>query len=117
MKTDYLLVNNLDEMVLQLGLVKTANKKLAEYHCNSFMAAYKKNKNYDLYYRNLTQLYEISRIVREDKITKRSEVIYQSMAAEKRELSGIEKMLMSASVPVNEKLIKAIFRLNVKFGE
>ena len=26
-------------------------------------------------------------------------------------------MLVSASVPVNEKLIKAIFRLNQKFGE
>ena len=117
LKTDYLLVNHLEEMVLQLGVVKAEHKKLQVYHCNSFMVAYKKNEDYDLHYRNLTQHYEISKIVREDKITKRSEVIYQSMEAEKRELMGIEKMLVSASVPVNEKLIKAIFRLNQKFGE
>lgn len=42
LKTDYLLVNQLEEMVLQLGLVKSYNKKVQEYHCNSFMVDYKK---------------------------------------------------------------------------
>lgn len=117
LKTDYLLVNDLQEMVLQLGLVKAENRKLQEYHCNSFMVDYKNNDDYDLHYRNLTMCYEINKIVREDKITKRAEVIYQSKSAEEREFAGIEKMLVSAGIPVSEKLIKAVFRLNQKFGE
>lgn len=117
LKTDYLLVNHLEEMVLQLGMVKSDNKKVQEYHCNSFMVDYKKNANYDLYYRNLTQRYEISKIVRENKITKRAEIIYQSKGAKERELAGIEKMLLSADVQISEKLIKAVFRLNQKFGK
>lgn len=48
--TDYLLVNQLEEMVLQLGLVKADKKKVPEYHCNTFMVNYKSNKNYDLHY-------------------------------------------------------------------
>ena len=32
LKTDYLLVNHLEEMVLQLGIVKVANRKSQEYH-------------------------------------------------------------------------------------
>lgn len=117
LKTDYLLVNHLEEMVLQLGMVKADHKKIQEYHCNSFMVDYKKNDDYDLHYRNLTQRYEISKIVREDKITKRAEVIYQSRDAEERELAGIEKMLASADTQTCEKLVKAVFRLNQKFGE
>ena len=116
LKTDYLLVNHLDDRVLQLGMVKADKKRGQEYHCNSFMVDYKKNDDYDLHYRNLTQYYEISKIVREDKITKRSEVIYQSNSAEEREMTGIEKMLVSAGVGADNKLIKAIFRLNQKFG-
>lgn len=117
LKTDYLLVNHQEETVLQLGLVKSNKKKVQEYHCNSFMVDYKKNDDYDLHYRNLTQRYEISKIVREDKITKRVEVIYQSRIAEERELAGIEKMLTSAEVSISEKMVKAVFRLNQRFGE
>ena len=116
LKTDYLLVNQLDDRVLQLGMVKADKKKVQEYHCNSFMVDYKENDDYDLYYRNLTQRYEINKIVREDKITKRSEVIYQSTSAEERERVGIEKMLVSAGVEENTKLVKAVFRLNQRFG-
>ncbi|MDO4338085.1 MAG: hypothetical protein Q4C91_08380 [Eubacteriales bacterium] len=90
---------------------------MQEYHCNSFMVDYKKNDDYDLHYRNLTQRYEISKIVRKDKIVGRAEVIYQSRGAEKRELAGIEKMLASADVQISEKLVKTVFRLNQKFGE
>lgn len=117
LKTDYLLVNQQEEMVLQLGMIKAENRKTQEYHCNSFMVDYKVNDDYDLHYRNLTQRYEISKIVREDKITKRSEVIYQSNSATERERAGIEKMLMAVALSTDEKLIKAVFRLNQKFGE
>ena len=117
LKTDYLLVNHLDDRVLQLGMVKADKKKVQEFHCNSFMVDYKENDDYDLHYRNLTQCYEINKIVRKDKITKRSEVIYQSKAAEERELAGIEKMFVSANAVPDEKLVKAVFRMNVKFGK
>ena len=116
LKTDYLLVNQLDDRVLQLGMVKADKKKTQEYHCNSFMVDYKENDDYDLHYRNLTQCYEINKIVREDKITKQSEVIYQSTSAGERERAGIEKMLVSAGVEENTKLVKAVFRLNQRFG-
>ena len=116
LKTDYLLVNQLDDRVLQLGMVKADKKKVQEYHCNSFMVDYKENDDYDLHYRNLTQRYEISKIVREDKITKRAEVIYQSTSAEEREKAGIEKMLEADGIEENVKLVKAIFRINQRFG-
>lgn len=116
LKTDYLLVNQLDDRVLQLGMVKADKKKVQEYHCNSFMVDYKENDDYDLHYRNLTQRYEISKIVREDKITKRAEVIYQSTSAEEREKAGIEKMLGADGIDENVKLVKAIFRINQRFG-
>lgn len=116
LKTDYLLVNQLDDRVLQLGMVKADKKKVQEYHCNSFMVDYKENDDYDLHYRNLTQRYEISKIVREDKITKRAEVIYQSTSAEEREKAGIEKMLGADGIEENVKLVKAIFRINQRFG-
>lgn len=117
LKTDYLLVNHLEEMVLQLGMVKADNKKMQEYHCNSFMVDYKKNDGFDLHYRNLTQRYEISKIVCENKQTKRAKVIYQSREAEERELAGIKKMLTSAGIQESEKMVKAIFCLNQRFGE
>lgn len=117
LKTDYLLVNQLDDRVLQLGMVKADKKKTQEYHCNSFMVDYKENDDYDLHYRNLTQCYEISKIVCEDKITKRSQVIYQSNTAKEREMAGIEKMLTSNEIAANSDFVKAIFRLNERFGE
>ena len=117
LKTDYLLVNQQEEMVLQLGMIKAEKRKTQEYHCNSFMVDYKVNDDYDLHYRNLTQRYEISKIVRKDKITKRSEVIYQSNSATEREMAGIERMLMAVALSTDEKLMKAVFRLNQRFGE
>ena len=116
LKTDYLLVNQLEDRVLQLGIVKADNSQRKEYHCNSFMVDYKKNDNYDLHYRNLTQCYEINKIIREDKLTKHSEVIYQSDSAKEREMLGIEKMLESANIQGNSKLVKMIYGLNQKFG-
>ena len=116
LKTDYLLVNHLDDRVLQLGMVKADKKKVQEYHCNSFMVDYKQNDDYDLHYRNLTQCYEISKIVREDKITKCAEVIYQSSSSEEREMAGIEKMLVSDGVVGDGKLVKVIFCLNQRFA-
>ncbi len=117
LKTDYLLVNQHEEMVLQLGIIKAEKCKTQKYHCNSFMIDYKVNDNYDLHYRYLTQRYDINKIVREDKITKQAEVIYQSNSATEREKTGIERMLLAAKIPTNEKLIKSVFRLNQKFGE
>lgn len=116
LKTDYLLVNQQEEKILQLGLVKADNKQVVEYHCNSFMADYKENKDYDLHYWNLRTRYEINKIIREDKATKRAEVIYQSMDAEQREQAGIEKMFAAAGIHADEKLIKSVLRLNKKFG-
>ena len=115
LKTDYLLVNQSDEMVLQLGLVK-ANKKEQVYHCNSFMADYKKNTDYDLHYRNLTHRYEISKIIRQEKDSKRAEVIYQSRVAADREKSGIEKMFHDTGIKADEKLVNTVLCLNKKFG-
>lgn len=116
LKTDYLLVNQQPDMVLQLGIIKAAKSKEQVCHCNSFMVDYKKNKDYDLHYRNLTHCYKISKIVREEKDTKRAEVIYQSMDAERREWIGIEKMFLIAGIHTDEKLIKSVLRLNKKFG-
>lgn len=117
LKTDYLLVNQLEDMVLQLGIVKIYSKKNIVYHCNSFMVDYKRNKDYDLHYRNLTKRYEIGKIVREDKQTKCSEVIYQSRESQERELAGIEKMITDIRNPMDEKLTRTILCLNQKFGE
>lgn len=116
LKTDYLLVNQQPDVVLQLGIIKAVKSKEQICHCNSFMVDYKKNADYDLHYRSLTHSYEISRIVREEKDTKRAEVIYQSMGAEQREQAGIEKMLAAAGIHADEKLIRSVLRLNKKFG-
>lgn len=117
LKTDYLLVNYQKEMVLQLGIVKAGSRKGTKYHCNTFMVDYIKNENFDLHYRNLTRQYEMAKIVRENKITKHAEVIYQSSESKARELSGIEKMLRKDGIMPDERLIKSILCLNVKLGK
>lgn len=87
------------------------------FHCNSFIVTYTSNEDYDHYYRNLQNRYEILKIVREEKATKKSEVIYQSKQASVHELGGIEKMLQAAELPYTEKLLKMILRLNIQFGK
>lgn len=67
-------------------------------------------------YRNLKHFCEITKIVREDKITKQVEVIYQSEQAVLREKQGIEKMLVANGVEPGEKIVRYIMKLNVKFG-
>lgn len=116
LKTDYLLVSQQPDVVLQLGIIKAVRSKEPVCHCNSFMVDYKKNADYDLHYRNLTHCYEISRIVREEKDTKRAKVIYRSAEAAQREQSGIEKMLATADIQADERLIKAVSDLNQCFG-
>lgn len=116
LKTDYLLINQTATHVLQLGLVKVDVKNSRDYHCNSFMVDFKKNKNYDLHYRNLKTSYEISKIVKEDKMTGSMEVIYQSQESKNREIEGIIKMLGEKKITAEDNIIKAIYRLNVKFG-
>ena len=116
LKTDYLLVSQQPGVVLQLGIIKAVKSKEQVCHCNSFMVDYKKNKDYDRHYRNLTHCYKINKIVSEEKDTKRAEVIYQSMETIQREQVGIEKMLTAAGIRSDDKLIKSIFRLNKKFG-
>ena len=80
------------------------------------MTTYKKDKNSDSFYRDLAHCYEITRIVREDKMTKRAEVIYLSNMAECRERMGIEKMLRAGGVGADEKLVTEIAKVNLKFG-
>ena len=46
-----------------------------------------------------------------------AEVIYQSEQASLREKSGIEKMLYAVGIEPEEKLVRYIMKLNVKFGE
>lgn len=114
-QSDYLLVHENERKILHLGLVRSERGKGC-YHCNSFMTTYQNDRDRDAFFRNLQHRYEITRIVREEKATKRAEVIYQSKEAEQRERSGIEKMLAAADMQAGEKLIKAILRLNKKFG-
>lgn len=78
---------------------------------------YVAERDYDILYRDLSHSYEITKIVREDKITKQAEVIYQSEQASLREKSGIEKMLYAVGIEPEEKLVRYIMKLNVKFGE
>ena len=117
LKTDYLLVNEQESGIFQLGFLKTKIQKCQVYHCNSFLVSYRKNDNYDLYYRNLKQCDEISKIIREDKKTKRRQVIYQSKNAELREYAGIQKMLEINGIRAEEELVTAILALNQQFGE
>lgn len=114
--SDYLLVHESDKKILHLGIVKSKNAGKDICHCNSFMTTYIKERDYDILYRELQHKYEITKIVREDKQTKRKETIYQSNLAELREASGIEKMLSRAGIKSSEKIIKMILKLNTKFG-
>jgi hypothetical protein len=114
-QSDYLLVHENGKKILHLGLVKSESGKDL-YHCNSFMTTYQNDRDRDSFYRNLPHRYEITKIVRENKDTKHKEVIYQSTEAEQREKSGIEKMLITASIQADKILITLILRLNKKFG-
>lgn len=114
--SDYLLIHKTDKKVLHLGIIKAKNAGKDVCHCNSFMTTYIKERNYDILYRELQHKYKITKIIREDKQTKRKETIYQSNQAELRELSGIEKMLETARIEPSKKLLKMILKLNVKFG-
>lgn len=115
LKTNYLIVNEQDEIVLQMGLVKVKGRK--EYHCNTFMIHYKENANYDIHYKNLTQCYEIQKIVRENKSSKFKEVIYQSEESKERERKGIKKILEKNGIKAGEKLIDEIHGYNIEYGK
>ena len=115
--SDYLLIHRMEDKVLHLGIVKAQGKEKGLCHCNSFITTYVAERDYDLLYRDLSHSYEITKIVREDKITKQAEVIYQSEQASLREKSGIEKMLYAVGIEPEEKLVRYIMKLNVKFGE
>ena len=65
-KTDYLMVYQTTKQVFQLGLIKSKIKEKNLCHCNSFMVTYTSNDDYDQYYRNLQNRYEILKIVREE---------------------------------------------------
>ena len=60
---------------------------------------------------------ENTKIVREDKITKQTEIIYQRELASLRGKLGVEKMLHAVGIEPKEKLVRYIMKLNVKFGE
>ncbi len=115
--SDYLLIHRMEDKVLHLGIVKAQGKEKGLCHCNSFITTYVAERDYDILYRDLSHSYEITKIVREDKITKQEEVIYQSEQASLREKSGIEKMLYAVGIEPEEKLVRYIMKLNVKFGE
>lgn len=115
--SDYLMVHEMNDRILHLGLIKVGDKGKNLCQCNSFITTYKRDKNSDLFYKNLEHCYEIKKIVREDKITKRAEVVYRSSEAECRERSGIEKMLAAAGITSDDKLITEIIKVNLKFGK
>ena len=114
--SDYLLIHKIEEKVLHLGLIKARGKEKGLCHCNSFITTYIAEKDYDILYRNLTHSYEITKIVQEDKITKQAETIYQSEQTVLREKAGIEKMLVANGIEPEQKLVRYIMKLNVKFG-
>lgn len=113
---DYLIVHESGKAILHLGLIKSEDRK-DMFHCNSFMTTYQTDREKDLFFCNLSKRYEINKIVREDKQSKRKEIIYLGEEAQLRESNGIAKMLAEAGIELNEKLLKCILRLNVKFGE
>lgn len=69
--SDYLMVHEMRDRTLHLGIIKTGKQEKDLCQCNSFMTTYKKDKNSDSFYRDLARCYEINSIVREDKMTKR----------------------------------------------
>ncbi len=113
---DYLMVHESKKVILHLGLIKSKDRKNV-FHCNSFMVTYQKDREKEMFFCNLSKRYEINKIVREDKLTNEKKVIYMSAQAEQREKTGIEKMLAETGKVVDDKLMKAILRLNIKFGE
>lgn len=113
---DYLMVHERKNVILHLGLIKSKDRKDV-FHCNSFMATYQKDREKEMFFCNLSKRYEINKIVREDKLTNEKKVLYMSAQTEQREKTGIEKMLAEAGKVVDDKLMKAILRLNIKFGE
>ena len=115
--SDYLLVHQMEDRILHLGIIKINSKEKNLCQCNSFMTTFKKDKNSDSFYRDLLHCYEISKIVREDKISKRAKTIYQCRDAECRERIGIEKMLLAEGLNIDDKLIKEIIKVNLKFGK
>lgn len=115
--SDYLLVHQMEDRTLHLGIIKINAKEKNLCQCNSFMTTYRKDKNSDAFYRDLEHCYEINKIVREDKATKRAEVIYQSEQAALREKQGIEKMFASSGIEPEEKIVRYIMKLNVRFGK
>ena len=114
--SDYLMVHEMGDRTLHLGIIKKDRPEKNLCQCNSFMTTYKKDKNSDSFYRGLEHCYEINRIVREDKMTKRAETIYLSSMAECRERTGIEKMLQAGGIGADEKLVTEIVKVNLKFG-
>lgn len=114
--SDYLMVHEMRDRTLHLGIIKKGGQEKDLYQCNSFMTTYKKDKNSDSFYRDLVHCYEINRIVREDKMTKRTETVYLSSMAECRERMGIEKMLWAGGIRADEKLVTEIIKVNLKFG-
>lgn len=114
--SDYLMVHEMGDRTLHLGIIKKDRHEKDLCQCNSFMTTYKKDKNSDSFYRDLEHCYEINRIVREDKMTKRAETIYLSSMAECRERTGIEKMLQAGGIRADEKLVTEIVKVNLKFG-
>lgn len=113
---DYLMVHENGKAILHLGLIKSEDRKNV-YHCNSFMTTYQTDREKDLFFCHLSHRYEINKIVREDKQTKEKEVIYLSEQEELREQAGVIKMLEGKGINSSAELLKAVLRLNVRFGE
>lgn len=112
---DYLLVHETGKEILHLGIVKS-DKNKGIYHCNSFLTTYQSDREKNIFFCHLAHKYEINKIIREDKQIGKKEIIYQSIKAALRENAGIQKMLVESNVEPDEKIIKLIARLNVKFG-
>ncbi len=113
---DYLLINESGKIILHLGLVKSINSK-GLYHCNSFMATYQSEKQKNIFFSDLKHQYEINKVIRENKITKIKNTIYQSEESEKREMLGIKKMLELNGLNRIDELPLKILKLNQNFGE
>ena len=98
------MVHESGKAILHLGLIKSEDRKNV-YHCNSFMTTYQTDREKNLFFCNLSKRYEINKIIREDKKTKKKDVIYLSEQAELREKSGIIKMLEAAGIYADEELL------------
>lgn len=81
---NYLMVHESRKVILHLGLVKSVNNRNV-YHCNSFMATYRNDREENIFFSNLSTRYEIEKIIREDKQSKVQEVIYIGGNAESME--------------------------------